>query len=1113
MFRYVKWGGEVLDSLIKLVSTKSRALLHDPPNKMWVLREHEDIARTFRELILRDTLLAYHVSEEHENIIRRADRMASTFDRWLINAVYAGGRGSVVVEYNRLHNILRPDKFVELESFPSDKVFKIMEDVGLILRKISSFLKSRESEPATEYGNLILLYSTLYFLLETAWYSNKLPSSLADTRVPTHTVFDHLYATTSMVNLNLHDAPEGFIVRIDIPGISSFISSSRKTSDFWAGSWILSKLMWGVIESFIRLYGPDVVLSPTLRLNPYFFKYVIERLEETGLDKNKAELEDLIISKICEYYVETLSGLGWENLLKEKLGVREVKEVCACGKRKEFLEMLALTPLIPATAYLVLPPFIIKEDMWEGAEAGRSESSMIDEIKDMVYRAYLESWSRLLDDIKRRLTEKAEAELISGKKLLAKQVLLKLLEFEGIRKVIELPHVGVRVDVVDVRDTYKKLLDCLVKRGGDSCGEVGLSDEDVKNLENILRNMNVGLRVEDLANVLLWHVIITRVLAEKASESPIPLPRPFWEYENGEIRPVGDYVALTKVKSGDWSACSLCGEEPSVIHPVKVWDEVRGIERFEDGWVEKLRSMLKDYIGAVARDELEESLRGIFRPGEALGPYCLFKRAVGEAYSDSLRRYYGLVTTDDVALRALINVLTKDEERTKKLRELEGGLLDQLRCNPLIYIVPEIYENSIEWRLRVRDIRGAVELCGLSFEKFKESVSKLFQNKFCSNVGACSSIVRELFPELSDYIDYFIEITSRPMDVRNFLKIRTRYAIIKGDGDYVGKLHQGIIESIGLTTRDYVRILLDAVSTGLKEVEKKELARAYDIASQISSTLTSGRGILVSPTLTATISLALQVTALRDVATIMSNMGFPIYSGGDDVLALLPIERWYSVVELLRSHFWGYERMFHEARINERRVMVAQALPTGRSFSVRVADILDIMSYEIRETLGLLEVEAKRARWGLAHTIYKDSLVVSDSRSRAKVIFPLSVSKDGERFLVVGNILKTLNMIFLDENLGVLSSSFPEDVDRMLRDPVTGEKVRVEDDFLFRLFRRVLQRNINVKSEKTTEVKKVIDRLMEYVGEEAILNIRNDNTGRRLLEELTDFVRVSRGWL
>lgn len=93
---------------------------------------------------------------------------------------------------------------------------------------------------------------------------------------------------------------------------------------------------------------------------------------------------------------------------------------------------------------------------------------------------------------------------------------------------------------------------------------------------------------------------------------------------------------------------------------------------------------------------------------------------------------------------------------------------------------------------------------------------------------------------------------------------------------------------------------------------------------------------------------------MRDVATIMSNMGFPIYSGGDDVLALLPIERWYSVVELLRSHFWGYERMFHEARINERRVMVAQALPTGRSFSVRVADILDIMSYEIRETLGVI---------------------------------------------------------------------------------------------------------------------------------------------------------------
>jgi len=32
----------------QLLIAKSRALLHDPPNKMWVLKEHESVAREFR---------------------------------------------------------------------------------------------------------------------------------------------------------------------------------------------------------------------------------------------------------------------------------------------------------------------------------------------------------------------------------------------------------------------------------------------------------------------------------------------------------------------------------------------------------------------------------------------------------------------------------------------------------------------------------------------------------------------------------------------------------------------------------------------------------------------------------------------------------------------------------------------------------------------------------------------------------------------------------------------------------------------------------------------------------------------------------------------------------
>jgi len=36
-------------------------------------------------------------------------------------------------------------------------------------------------------------------------------------------------------------------------------------------------------------------------------------------------------------------------------------------------------------------------------------------------------------------------------------------------------------------------------------------------------------------------------------------------------------------------------------------------------------------------------------------------------------------------------------------------------------------------------------------------------------------------------------ITVRPMDIRNFLKLRTRYSIIKGDGDFGGDDTSGYV--------------------------------------------------------------------------------------------------------------------------------------------------------------------------------------------------------------------------------------------------------------------------------------------------------------------------------
>ena len=1069
------WGVSQLSSPIEqLLIAKSRALLHDPPNKMWVLRKHEEVAEEFRKRVVKGTILRLGLGEEYKAIVIRADRMASTFDRWLINTLYADG--GVVVEYYRLHNILRPDKFVELSPVTEDEMEKVAEEINEVLIGI-------EESALDKLDKTRLLYSTLYFLLEVIWYSKGLSPSLADTRTPTHTVFDHLYATASVTNLNFYDEPKGFIVRIDVPGVQAFISASRKTSDFWAGSWILSQLMWGLVRRFIDVHGPDVVLTPTLRLNPYFFKYLINRLED-------AKVKEDAINKLCKHYVNLISRLGWGDLIRGKLEVGNVEESCGKDKREKLLEMLTLTPLIPATAYLVLPPFA-------------TERERVEDVRQEVLRYYLESWHELVEGVANKLA----GERVSETRF---QIIRRLLDSEILRKLIELPHIGIRVDVVNVGDVYVKMLNCLRSRNEEICRNVGLELEIVEELLRSQKELRLGL--EGLAKSTLWHMIMTHALAEEATKSPIPIPRPFWMLKDGELEPIGDYRSLTKAGDKDWSVCSLCGEEPAIIHPVKMWNKEDKAEDFEGKWFEMFSSFLN--IGKIRNEDLEP----VLRPGEALGSYCLFKRIVGEAYSEQLRKYYGLASTDDVALVILAETLKRRKEILKKIEE---RCLEELKFNPLPYIIGY---NDDQPLMFSRDIARAAKYSKLGYETFKSRMSELFREHFCSDTKICVDLVKKMFPELQEDVEMFSEITVRPGDIGNFLKLRTRYSIVKGDGDFIGMIHQGVLEPANIKVDDYVKILLEAVSRELDEARREGIARAYYGAIRIARILTgSANSILVSPTLTSVISLALQVTALRDVASIIRNKGFPVYSGGDDVLALTPIERWFEIVRILRSHFWGDEEsLFHRIRVGGRNVVIAQAIPTGRSFSVRVADILDIMSHEISIALELLESKAKNAKWVKPYGVFKDSLVLSDSRSGVEVVFPLSMTCGVRRVLVADRVLRTLETMFIAENLGVISSNIPEDLVNMLRDPLTGEKVNTGDELLLeallRMFKRTLYRNIHVRKDEAIKFKMdpfevTAGKIVDGIGGDAVLSMWNNDRRRRLLEELVDFVRASRGWL
>jgi CRISPR-associated protein Cmr2 len=88
----------------------------------------------------------------------------------------------------------------------------------------------------------------------------------ADTRVPDHSIWDHLDLTSAFAGAFAAD-PEGAaaLLAVSLGPVQSFIAAARSTSDLWAGSHLLSRLSWEAMRPVCERLGPDTILFPRLR--------------------------------------------------------------------------------------------------------------------------------------------------------------------------------------------------------------------------------------------------------------------------------------------------------------------------------------------------------------------------------------------------------------------------------------------------------------------------------------------------------------------------------------------------------------------------------------------------------------------------------------------------------------------------------------------------------------------------------------------------------------------------------------------------------------------------------------------------------------------------------
>jgi CRISPR-associated protein Cmr2 len=249
---------------------KIAALLHDPPSKCWFIDgsrgigDHRKEAKQIAEKLF-DQDIAKLV---FANQIEKADHLASSLDRWILEVAMGG-------KYEPSSYLTKSSKLLNQFTRDSSDFYSIETPIPHDFEsRMNSFITSLEDLLNEEQyqGNWRIIYHILYSCLEYCWAKEVGSIGPADTRVPTHSIFDHLYATATALNMLGEDEKiSGYLVTIDLAGIQSFVTAARKMLDLWAGSWLVSALAWSIVEDFVKIMGPDILILPTARANPFYF--------------------------------------------------------------------------------------------------------------------------------------------------------------------------------------------------------------------------------------------------------------------------------------------------------------------------------------------------------------------------------------------------------------------------------------------------------------------------------------------------------------------------------------------------------------------------------------------------------------------------------------------------------------------------------------------------------------------------------------------------------------------------------------------------------------------------------------------------------------------------
>jgi CRISPR-associated protein Cmr2 len=346
-----------------------KKFFHDPIDKPFNIPGHERSAKEYAEY--------FGVSGIDEN--KYSDQIASCMERSLLPK-------DIMQDFTEIRHPLSEVKIdVTLDSQNA------IDEISFALKEISNSYKNLSDEEKA----LLIWRNLLEEILEKIQdkeLKKYFPILPADTRVPDHSVWEHLKVTTAINAFEKYQNNSLFLFTIG--PVKSFISQARKAQDFYMGSFMLSYFTFIAMKEVIEKYGPTSIIYPDLYKQPLMDWY----LKNKGLELKKFNPDDILLPTIPNRFVAII-GTTDKNKIEElaKNMVRKIEDEFKNAKEK-ILKGLKINETLSDTQKEILQNQLsdFPQIYWIAIPWRRGDNDIqIDDLKDFFTDDKINNWKEL----------------------------------------------------------------------------------------------------------------------------------------------------------------------------------------------------------------------------------------------------------------------------------------------------------------------------------------------------------------------------------------------------------------------------------------------------------------------------------------------------------------------------------------------------------------------------------------------------------------------------------------------------------------------------------------------------------------------------------------------